>query len=142
MPSYRSPIFSINARVNEGPHPRLSKIVLERPSCQGLAEIPPHDKGCPCAVALDLQPISRDAESYSLHVTGIPIRDVRRDFFMAIMGGINEMNVRKLEKPEIEAQWKSAAAEAGPKFLLSPGYSVPNDSAPAELQKLPAAIGA
>jgi hypothetical protein len=61
---------------------------------------------------------------------------------MAIMGGINEVNFRKLEKPEVEAQWKSAAAEACPKFLLSPGCSVPNDSAPTELQRLPAAIGA
>lgn len=32
MPSYRSPIFSINARVNEGPRPRRSKIVVDRPS--------------------------------------------------------------------------------------------------------------
>jgi uroporphyrinogen decarboxylase len=82
------------------------------------------------------------AINYSLHVTGIPISDVRRDFTMAIMGGIDEVNYRKLEKSEIEAQYKSAAAAAGPKFLLSPGCSVPNDSAPAELQKLPAAIGA
>jgi len=82
------------------------------------------------------------AINYSLHVTGIPISDVRRDFSMAIMGGIDEVNYRKLEKSEIEAQCKSAAAAAGPKFLLSPGCSVPNDSAPAELQKLPAAIGA
>ena len=80
--------------------------------------------------------------NYSLHVTGIPISDVRRDFSMAIMGGIDEVNYRKLDKREIQAQWKSAAAAAGPKFLLSPGCSVPNDSAPAELQRLPAAIGA
>jgi len=91
-------------------------------------------------------PIFRDFPApvinYSLHVTGIPITDVRRDFSMAIMGGIDEVNYRRLAKAEIEAQWKSAAAAAGPKFLLSPGCSVPNDSAPAELQRLPAAIGA
>jgi uroporphyrinogen-III decarboxylase len=80
--------------------------------------------------------------NYSLHVTGIPISDVRRDFSMAIMGGIDEVHYRKLQKSEIQAQWKSAASAAGPKFLLSPGCSVPNDSAPAELQRLPAAIGA
>ncbi len=94
----------------------------------------------------DQLPVFRDfpaaAINYSLHVTGIPISDVRRDFSMAIMGGIDEVNYRKLERSEIEAQCKSAAAAAGPKFLLSPGCSVPNDSAPAELQKLPAAIGA
>jgi uroporphyrinogen-III decarboxylase len=80
--------------------------------------------------------------NYSLHVTGIPIRDVRRDFSMAIMGGIDEVNYRKLDKREIQAQWKSAAAAAGPKFLLSPGCSVPNDSTPEDLLRLPAAIGA
>jgi len=67
-------------------------------------------------VARGAQPISRDAESYSLHVTGIPIRDVRRDFFMAIMGGINEVNFRKLEKPEIEAQWKCGRGGGGPEI--------------------------
>jgi uroporphyrinogen decarboxylase len=91
-------------------------------------------------------PVFRDFPApvinYSLHVTGIPISDVRRDFSMAIMGGIDEVNYRKLQKAEIEAQWKSAAAAAGPKFLLSPGCSVPNDSAPAELQRLTAVIGA
>ena len=91
-------------------------------------------------------PVFRDFPAavinYSLHVTGIPINDVRRDFAMAIMGGIDEVNYRKLEKREIEAQWKSAAAAAGPKFLLSPGCSVPNDSAPAELLRLPSVIGA
>jgi uroporphyrinogen decarboxylase len=91
-------------------------------------------------------PVFRDFPAavinYSLHVTGIPISDVRRDFSMVIMGGIDEVNYRKLDKREIEAQWKSAAAAAGPKFLLSPGCSVPNDSTPEELLRLPAAIGA
>jgi uroporphyrinogen decarboxylase len=85
-------------------------------------------------------PVFRDFPAavinYSLHVAGIPIADVRRDFSMAIMGGIDEVNYRKLEKPEIEAQWKSAASAAGAKFLLSPGCSVPNDSTPAELLRL------
>lgn len=94
----------------------------------------------------DHLPVFRDFPAavinYSLHVTGIPIAEVRRDFAMPIMGGIDEVNYRKLEKTEIEAQWKSAAAAAGPKFLLSPGCSVPNDSSPAELLRLPSVIGA
>jgi uroporphyrinogen-III decarboxylase len=80
--------------------------------------------------------------NYSLHVTGIPISDVRRDFSNAIMGGIDEVNFRKLDNTELAAQWKLAAAAAGPKFLLSPGCSVPNHSAPAELLRLPAVLGA
>jgi len=91
-------------------------------------------------------PVFRDFPAavinYSLHVTGIPIAEVRRDFSMVIMGGIDEVNYRKLEKEKIEAQWKSAAAAAGPKFLLSPGCSVPNDSTSAELLRLPSVIGA
>lgn len=80
--------------------------------------------------------------NYSLHVTGIPIGDVRRDYANAIMGGIDEVNYRKLDAAQLAAQWKSAAADAGPRFLLSPGCSVPNDSAPQELLRLPAALGA
>jgi len=94
----------------------------------------------------DQLPVFRDFPAavinYSLHVTGIPIAEVRRDFSMAIMGGLDEVNYRKLGKTEIQAQWKSAAAAAGSKFLLSPGCSVPNDSTPAELLRLPSAIGA
>ena len=82
------------------------------------------------------------AINYSLHVTGIPIAEVRHDFASAIMGGIDEVNYRKVSEAELKAQWKSATAAAGPKFLLSPGCSVPNDSAPAELLRLPAVLGA
>jgi uroporphyrinogen decarboxylase len=91
-------------------------------------------------------PVFRDFPAavinYSLHVTGIPIADVRRDFSMVIMGGVDEVNYRKLDAAQIEAQWKSAAASAGPKFLLSPGCSVPNDSTPDELLRLAAVVGA
>lgn len=80
--------------------------------------------------------------NYSLHVTGIPIADVRRGFANPIMGGIDEVNYRKLDAAGLRAQWKSAAAAAGPRFLLSPGCSVPNDSAPQELLRLPAVLGA
>jgi len=80
--------------------------------------------------------------NYSLHVSGIPIRDIRRDYPNVIMGGIDEVNYRKLDKAAIEEQWKSAAAAAGSKFVLSPGCSVPNDSSPEELLRLPAVLGA
>lgn len=80
--------------------------------------------------------------NYSLHATGIPISDVRRDYTNAIMGGVDEVNFRKLGATELSAQWKSAASAAGPRFLISPGCSVPNDSAPQELLRLPAVLGA
>jgi uroporphyrinogen decarboxylase len=80
--------------------------------------------------------------NYSLHVSGIPIAEVRKRYPMVIAGGIDEVNYRKLTPAELQAQWKSAAQSAGPKFILTPGCSVPNDSIGGELQRLPQVLGA
>jgi uroporphyrinogen decarboxylase len=80
--------------------------------------------------------------NYSLHVSGIPIADVRKRFPTVIAGGIDEVNYRKLTPDEIRAQWKAAAQAAGPKYILTPGCSVPNDSADEELLRLPQVLGA
>ena len=82
------------------------------------------------------------AINYSVHVSGIPVADVRRRYGNVIMGGIDEVNYRKLTAAEIEAQWKSAQKAAGRKFMLSPGCSVPNDSTAEELDRLPQVVGA
>jgi uroporphyrinogen decarboxylase len=81
------------------------------------------------------------AINYSVHVSGIPIADVRRRYGNVIMGGIDEVNYRKLTAAEIAAQWKSAQKAAGKKFMLSPGCSVPNDSTTEELERLPQVLG-
>jgi uroporphyrinogen-III decarboxylase len=70
-------------------------------------------------------------------VSGIPVDDVRRRYGSVIMGGIDEVNYRKLTVSEIEAQWKSAQKAAGGKFMLTPGCSVPNDCTTEELERLP-----
>ena len=81
--------------------------------------------------------------NYSLHVSGIPVADVRRQFpDWVIAGGIDEVNYRKLAPEDLRRQWKSAAQAAGRKFILTPGCSVPNDSAPEELARLPKLMGA
>src|SRR5207244_4744385 len=80
--------------------------------------------------------------SYSMHVSGIPVADVRARYRSVSAGGIDEVNYRKLSPGELQAQWKAAAAAAGPKFILTPGCSVPNDSSAAELSRLPQALGA
>jgi uroporphyrinogen decarboxylase len=80
--------------------------------------------------------------NYSLHVSGIPIADVRKRFPTVIAGGIDEVNYRKLTADEMRAQWKAAAQAAGPKYILTPGCSVPNDSAADELLRLPQVLGA
>ena len=80
--------------------------------------------------------------NYSLHVTGIPISEVRRQFSEVIMGGIDEVNYRKLTTQQIQAQAKEAELQAGKKFILTPGCSVPNDSSSAELARMAEAVGA
>jgi hypothetical protein len=57
------------------------------------------------------------------------------------MGGIDEVNYRKLTASDIEAQWRSAQKAAGGRFILSPGCSVPNDCKDEELERLPQALG-
>lgn len=81
--------------------------------------------------------------NYSLHVTGIPIAEVRAQFPKKVVaGGIDEVNYKKLTREQIQAQWRSASQAAGKKFILTPGCSVPNDSTVAELSLLPQVLGA
>jgi uroporphyrinogen decarboxylase len=81
--------------------------------------------------------------NYSQHVSGIPVAEVRRQFpSWVIAGGIDEVNYRKLTAGELSRQWKSAEQAAGRKFILTPGCSVPNESAPKELERLPKLVGA
>jgi uroporphyrinogen decarboxylase len=81
--------------------------------------------------------------NHSLHVSGIPIEEVRRQFpSWVIAGGIDEVNYRKLTRADLGNQWHSAAQAAGPKFILTPGCSVPNDSTRDDLARLPNLLGA
>jgi uroporphyrinogen-III decarboxylase len=82
------------------------------------------------------------AINYSAHVSGIPIHDVRREYPEVIMGGIDEVNYRKLSADDLRTQWEAASQSAGKKFILAPGCSVPNDSAKDELARLPQVLGA
>lgn len=81
--------------------------------------------------------------NYSTHVSGIPIAEVRRRFpGWVIAGGIDEVHYRTLTPAQLRAQWQAAAKAAGPKYILTPGCSVPDDSAPAELSRLAAVVRA
>jgi uroporphyrinogen decarboxylase len=76
--------------------------------------------------------------NYSLHVSGIPMAEVRSQFpSWVIAGGIDEVNYRTLTSGDLRRQWQAAAQAAGRKFLLTPGCSVPNDSTAEELARLP-----
>lgn len=81
--------------------------------------------------------------NYSTHVSKIPIAEVRAQFPKPVIaGGIDEVNYRKLTPDEIRQQWQAASKAAGPKYILTPGCSVPNDSTPEELSRLPKLLGA
>jgi len=78
--------------------------------------------------------------NYSLHVSKIPIAQVRKTFTATIAGGIDELSYRTLSAQQITEQWHAARAAAGAKFILTPGCSVPNESTREELWRLPAAL--
>ena len=80
--------------------------------------------------------------NYSDQVSGIPFHTVRSQYPSAVLaGGIDEVNYKSLTPDQIRAQWKATAEAAGPKFILTPGCSVPNDTSPTELARLPSVLG-
>jgi uroporphyrinogen decarboxylase len=80
--------------------------------------------------------------NYSLHVSGIPIVEVRRQFPASVVaGGIDEVHYRSLAPADLRRQWQAASQAAGRRFILTPGCSVPNDSTPEELGRLPRLLG-
>jgi uroporphyrinogen decarboxylase len=78
---------------------------------------------------------------YSRHATGVPIAEVRRHYSGVIMGGLDEIHFRKLTERELREQWHGAAEAAGPRFILAPGCSVPNDTTDQELMRLVRILG-
>jgi len=82
------------------------------------------------------------AINYSMHGTGVPIAKVRAGYSGVILGGIDEVNYRKLTPEDLKRQWTEAAQAAGKKFILTPGCSVPNDSSDEELSRLPKLLSA
>jgi uroporphyrinogen decarboxylase len=82
------------------------------------------------------------AINYSMHGTGVPIAKVRESYSGVILGGIDEVNYRKLTADDLKRQWTEAAQAAGKKFILTPGCSVPNDSSDEELSRLPKILNA
>lgn len=78
---------------------------------------------------------------YSLHATGVPIAEVRRHCAGVIMGGLDESNFPKLSEAELRRQWRAARQAAGPRFILAPGCSVPNDTTDEELMRLVRVLG-
>ncbi len=76
------------------------------------------------------------AINYSTHATGVTLAEVRRQYSGVLMGGLDEVNFRKLTGPEMKEQWHAAQQAAGKRFILAPGCSVPDDTADEELLRL------
>ncbi len=82
------------------------------------------------------------AINYSSFGTGIGIAQVRSKYAGLIMAGIDEVNFKKLSGASMEKQASAAGQEAGKRFLLAPGCSVPNDTSVEEAMRLVKAAGA
>jgi uroporphyrinogen decarboxylase len=82
------------------------------------------------------------AISYSAHGTGVSVAQMRKRFSGLLIAGLDERNYRTLTTDQLKAQWKEAQAAAGAKLVLAPGCSVPNNTAPEELERLTRVLGA
>jgi uroporphyrinogen decarboxylase len=82
------------------------------------------------------------AINYSEHGTHVPIARVRQKYSGVLMGGLDEKNYRDLSETRLRDQWLAAQRDAGKKFILAPGCSVPNESTDAELDRLPKILNA
>jgi len=82
------------------------------------------------------------AVNYSTFTTGVPMSEARAKFSGVLMGGLDEVNYRKLTADDLRRQWQTAQQQVGRGLILTPGCSVPNDSSDAELSRLPDLLGA
>jgi uroporphyrinogen decarboxylase len=80
--------------------------------------------------------------NYSAHGTRLRVGEFRKSYAGVIMGGIDEVNYRTLTPAQLTRQIDEARRAAGPKFILAPGCSVPNETTDAEMQRLPKVLGA
>jgi uroporphyrinogen decarboxylase len=79
--------------------------------------------------------------NYSVKTSGIPIADVRKVYAQPIAGGVDEVDFDRLTTEEIRKQWMLAREQAGSKYIITPGCSVPDASTDAELGRMPRAVG-
>ncbi len=85
---------------------------------------------------------SAAAINYSIHETGVGLPEARKQFAGVLLGGVDELGFRNLNQATLAKQWKAARAAAGPKHIVTPGCSVPNETTDKELLRLRAAVGA
>jgi len=74
--------------------------------------------------------------NYSVKTSGIAVSEVRALYSQAIAGGVDEVDFDKLTTQEIHQQWTAARAQAGSKYIITPGCSVPDASTDADLARM------
>jgi uroporphyrinogen decarboxylase len=82
------------------------------------------------------------AINYSAQGTGVSVEQFRKKYSGVIISGLDERSYKTLTPEQMKSQWQAAQSGAGKRFILAPGCSVPNDSTDAELNRLPALLGA
>jgi uroporphyrinogen-III decarboxylase len=82
------------------------------------------------------------AINYSAQATHVPLGQVRKHYGGVLMGGLDEERFRSLSTETLRSEYESAQGQAGKRFILTPGCSVPNDSTDSELLRLPEMVGA
>ncbi len=81
------------------------------------------------------------AINYSTH-TGVAVAEMRRKYAGVLMAGLDEVNFRTLRESDLRGQWQNAQQQAGKRFILTPGCSVPNDTTDPEHLRLTRLIAA
>jgi uroporphyrinogen decarboxylase len=82
------------------------------------------------------------AINYSAHGTRVPMARMRQRYSGVLIGGLDEKNYRDLTEDRLRDQWQAAQRDAGKRFILAPGCSVPNNSTDEQLERLPKLLGA
>lgn len=77
---------------------------------------------------------------YSVPETGKQFAEARKRFRGVLMGGVDHRNYRTSSVEDLKKQIAVARAEGGSRLLVAPSCSVPDESQPAELQRLAAAV--
>lgn len=77
---------------------------------------------------------------HSVKVSGVSIAEVRKLYSQTILGGVDEIDFRMLSTEEIRREWMAAREQAGSKYIIAPGCSIPDDSTPEELARFPRAV--
>ena len=72
---------------------------------------------------------------YSQHGTGVTLRDVRRRYSGALMGGIDERTFRTTTDAQFKQQRQTAIAAVGKSLILAPGCSVPNETTAEDIKR-------